>query len=130
MPIRGDDLATYRMLPERFAIGEATAARIDATRLAGGRVVAVGTTTVRALESAAADGACLWPCVGEAALFIRPGHHFRVVDALLTNFHLPRTPLLAMVAALAGWDWVRAAYEDAVARRYRFYSFGDAMLIT
>ena len=129
MPIRNDDLASYAMLPERYAIGEDVAARIDAVRAAGGRIVAVGTTTVRALESAAAaDRRAV--SSGEATLFIRPGHRFRVVDAMLTNFHLPRTPLLAMVAAFAGWDRVRAAYEEAVARGYRFYSFGDAMLIT
>jgi len=130
MPIRNDDLGSYTMLPERYAIGDATAARIAAVRAAGGRIVAVGTTTVRALESVAAATERLESSSGEAALFIRPGHRFRIVDAMLTNFHLPRTPLLAMVAALAGWDRIRAAYEEAVDCRYRFYSFGDAMLIT
>jgi S-adenosylmethionine:tRNA ribosyltransferase-isomerase len=103
-------------------------AAIAATRDRGGRVVAVGTTTVRALESAAARGP-LCAQAGEADLLITPGHAFRVVDALVTNFHLPRTSLLALVSALAGWDRVRAAYEDAVRERYRFYSFGDAMLV-
>jgi S-adenosylmethionine:tRNA ribosyltransferase-isomerase len=92
--------------------------------------VAVGTTSVRALESAVEAEGTLRGGAGETTLFIQPGHRFRVVDALLTNFHLPRTPLLAMVAALAGWERIRAAYETAVRERYRFYSFGDAMLIS
>lgn len=129
LPIRGGDLATYRMAPERYVLSPAAADRIRATRAGGGRVVAVGTTTVRALESAAASGP-LRAGMAEAALFIQPGHRFRVVDALLTNFHLPRTPLLALVVAFAGWEAVRRAYAEAVAARYRFYSFGDAMLVT
>jgi S-adenosylmethionine:tRNA ribosyltransferase-isomerase len=128
MPIRGGDLAAYTMAPERYVVPEETVARIAATRAAGGRIVAVGTTTVRTLESAAADGT-LRSGAGAAALFIRPGHRFQVVDALLTNFHLPRTPLLALVAALTGWERLRAAYDVAVRERYRFYSYGDAMLI-
>jgi len=128
-PIRNDDLDGYRMAPERVVLGGEAVAAITRARAEGRRVVAVGTTVVRALESAAADGA-LVPRQGEAHLFIAPGHAFRVVDALLTNFHLPRTPLLAMVAALAGWDRIRAAYEVAVHARYRFYSYGDAMLIS
>jgi S-adenosylmethionine:tRNA ribosyltransferase-isomerase len=129
LPIRGDDLATYRMAPERFAIGVEAAGAIAAARRDGRRVVAIGTTTVRALESAAASGP-LAAGEGEADAFIAPGHAFRVVDALLTNFHLPRTPLLAMVAALAGWERLRAAYDEAVRARYRFYSYGDAMLVS
>jgi S-adenosylmethionine:tRNA ribosyltransferase-isomerase len=129
LPIRGGELTGYEMAPEHFALPAAAVDRILATRGAGGRVVAVGTTTVRALESAAAGGS-LRAGPGDAALFIQPGHAFRVVDALLTNFHLPRTPLLALVAALAGADLLRAAYDEAVHRRYRFYSYGDAMLIT
>jgi S-adenosylmethionine:tRNA ribosyltransferase-isomerase len=129
LPIRGGDLATYTMAPERFEVSAVTVDRIAGVRDAGGRVVAVGTTTVRALESAATIGS-LRAGAGDAALFIRPGHRFRVVDALLTNFHLPRTPLLALVAALAGTDLLRDAYAEAVRERYRFYSYGDAMLIT
>src|SRR5262249_33019245 len=129
LPIRGGDLAGYDMAPERFTLPSATVERIAVTRAAGGRVVAVGTTTVRALESAAAGGSRR-PGRGAAALFTRPGHEFLIVDALLTNFHLPRTPLLALVAALAGTDLLRAAYEEAVRERYRFYSYGDAMLVT
>ncbi len=129
LPVRGDDLAAYRMAPEAYALPEATAARLLAVRRAGGRVVAVGTTTVRALESAAHDGE-LRPGTGRAALFIQPGHDFRAVDAILTNFHLPRTPLLALVAAFAGRELLLRAYAEAVAARYRFYSYGDAMLLT
>ncbi|HYR96635.1 MAG TPA: tRNA preQ1(34) S-adenosylmethionine ribosyltransferase-isomerase QueA [Candidatus Binatus sp.] len=129
MPLRGDELAEHKMAPERYEIPEATAEAINAARAGRRRIVAVGTTAVRALETAAAGGV-LRAGAGEASLFIHPGHRFRVVDALLTNFHLPRSPLLALVAALAGWDRIRAAYEEAVRMRYRFYSFGDAMLIT
>src|SRR5262249_19485882 len=121
-------LERFTMEGERFDLPAATAARIATTRAAGGRIVAVGTTTVRALESAA-RGEALVPGPGTAELFIRPGHSFRAVDALRTNFHLPRSPLLAVVAAFAGWERLRAAYEDAITRAYRFYSFGDAMLI-
>jgi S-adenosylmethionine:tRNA ribosyltransferase-isomerase len=128
MPIREGSLDEYEMESERYDLPAATLERIEATRAAGGRIVAVGTTTVRALESAAArDRLDAGP--GTASLFIRPGHRFAIVDALLTNFHLPRTPLLALVAALAGWPLVRRAYETAVAERYRFYSYGDAMLV-
>ncbi len=129
LPIRGGDLATYRMEPERYELGEAAVAAITETRAGGGRVVAVGTTTVRTLESVAADGP-LRAGAGRAACFIQPGHRFRVVDAMLTNFHLPRTPLLALVAAFAGWEALRAAYAEAVRARSRFARFGDAMLLT
>jgi len=128
-PIRSDSLATHVMAAERYAVPEETAARVNTARESGRRVVAVGTTTVRALEAAGADGR-LRAGAGATGLFICPGHRFQIVDALLTNFHLPRSPLLALVAALAGWDVVRDAYAEAVRRRYRFYSFGDAMLIT
>jgi S-adenosylmethionine:tRNA ribosyltransferase-isomerase len=128
-PIRGDDLSTYRMAPERFVIGAVAAAAIRRARAQGRRIVAVGTTTVRTLESVAARGD-VDPGKGLADLFIAPGHQFRLTDAMLTNFHLPRTPLLAMVAALAGWSRLHAAYEEAVRARYRFYSYGDAMLVS
>ena len=117
------------MAAEPYDLPADTSAAVARARAGGGRVVAVGTTTVRALESAGAGGD-LVTGPGLADLFIRPGHRFRVVDALLTNFHLPGSPLLALVAAFAGWERVRAAYEEAVRRGYRFYSFGDAMLIT
>jgi S-adenosylmethionine:tRNA ribosyltransferase-isomerase len=127
LPLRAD-LETARMEAEPYDVPEETVTRVATTRARGGRIIAVGTTTVRALESAAAEGE-LRAGAGSAALFIRPGHRFRVVDALLTNFHLPRSPLLALVAALAGWDRIRDAYAEAVAAGYRFYSYGDAMLI-
>ncbi|TMA55761.1 MAG: tRNA preQ1(34) S-adenosylmethionine ribosyltransferase-isomerase QueA [Deltaproteobacteria bacterium] len=128
-PIRTDGLEAHVMAPERYVVPAGTADGVNRARVAGRRVVAVGTTTVRTLEAAGVDGG-LHAGPGETDLFIRPGHRFRQVDALLTNFHLPRSPLLALVAAFAGWEGVRAAYEEAVRRRYRFYSFGDAMLIT
>jgi S-adenosylmethionine:tRNA ribosyltransferase-isomerase len=128
LPIRGDDLEGFRMAPERFEIGAEGAAALRRALTEDRRIVAVGTTVVRALESAAAMGD-LAARSGTADLFIAPGHRFRVVGGLLTNFHLPRTPLLALVAALAGWERLRAAYEEAVRERYRFYSYGDAMLI-
>lgn len=128
LPIRSDDLDSFAIEGESYELPAATVAAIAAARAARGRVVAVGTTTVRALESAW-DAPSLRAGEGEARIFIRPGHRFQVVDALLTNFHLPRSTLLALVAAFAGWERIRAAYEEAVAQRYRFYSFGDAMLI-
>ena len=128
LPIRDGDLAGYLMEPERYRIPADTVERIAETKRRGGRVIAIGTTTVRAIESAASGGE-LVAGAGEAGLFIRPGHTFRVVDGLFTNFHLPKTPLLAMVAAFVSWDHLRHVYETAVAERYRFYSFGDAMLL-
>jgi S-adenosylmethionine:tRNA ribosyltransferase-isomerase len=129
LPIRDGELDTYAMEGERFDLPETTVEAIHETQRRGGRVVAVGTTTTRALEAAAAGGA-LRSGPGLATLFIAPGYRFRVVDTLLTNFHLPRTPLLALVAAFAGWPLMQRAYETAVEARYRFYSYGDAMLIT
>jgi S-adenosylmethionine:tRNA ribosyltransferase-isomerase len=129
LPIRVDDLDEHVMMPEHYEVPATTAARVNDARRAGRRIVAVGTTTVRALECAAVAGE-VCAGAGEARLFIRPGYRFRVVDALLTNFHLPRSPLLALVTAIAGWDRIREAYEEAVRMRYRFYSFGDAMLVT
>jgi S-adenosylmethionine:tRNA ribosyltransferase-isomerase len=129
LPLRDADLETAVVASERYELPPITVDRIRAAQARGSRIVAVGTTTVRALESAAVDGR-LRAGAGEAELFIRPGHDFRVADALLTNFHLPRSSLLALVAAFAGWERTQAAYADAVRLRYRFYSFGDAMLIT
>jgi S-adenosylmethionine:tRNA ribosyltransferase-isomerase len=117
------------MHSERFEVPVATVDAVAAARRRGGRVIAVGTTVVRSLESAAAGGT-LVPCAGETDIFIRPGHQFRVVDALLTNFHLPESTLLILVAAFAGREAVLAAYHHAIARRYRFYSYGDAMFVT
>jgi S-adenosylmethionine:tRNA ribosyltransferase-isomerase len=128
-PVRVKDLAKHRMHGERYDIPPATVAAIEAARKRRGKLVAVGTTTVRCLEaSAAVRGA---PVAGEAEtdLFITPGFGFRVVDRLVTNFHLPRSTLLVLVSAFAGLEPVRKAYRHAVEQRYRFYSYGDAMLV-
>ncbi len=127
-PVRVDDLKTHRMHPERVTVSEDLCTQIAATRSRGGRVAAIGTTVVRALESAAAGGALI-PFDGDTRLFITPGYEFRVVDALLTNFHLPESTLLMLVAAFGGYDAVMAAYRHAVTARYRFFSYGDAMLL-
>ena len=130
-PVRVEDPARHRMHSEWFEVGAATAAALASTRRAGGRVVAVGTTTLRALESAAlrsGDGS-VQPCSGETELFVTPGFEFRAADLLLTNFHLPRSTLLMLVSAFAGFEPVRALYRHAVQERYRFFSYGDAMLL-
>ena len=128
-PVRVEEVTRHRMDPERFRIPEGTARAVKEARARGGRVVAVGTTTVRALESAADEGATLRAGEGQATLFITPGYRFRVVDGLLTNFHLPGTTLLMLVSAFAGRERVLAAYREATAGGYRFYSYGDAMVI-
>jgi S-adenosylmethionine:tRNA ribosyltransferase-isomerase len=128
-PLRVDDLREHRMHPEVASVSEELCRRIEAARARGGRVVAVGTTVVRALESAAAGGA-LRPYDGETRLFIYPGYDFKAVNALVTNFHLPESTLLMLVCAFGGYERVMAAYRHAVARRYRFFSYGDAMFIT
>jgi len=127
-PVATESLDEHRMHDERYTIPAATVAAIAAARERGGRVIAVGTTTLRALEAAAASGT-LAAGPGETALFITPGYRFRVVDRLLTNFHLPRSTLLMLVSAFAGYDTIRAAYAHAIRQRYRFYSYGDAMLL-
>jgi S-adenosylmethionine:tRNA ribosyltransferase-isomerase len=128
LPVRGDDLDAHRMHAERYDVSPEAADAIAACRARGGRVVAVGTTSVRTLESAF-DGARVAPGPGRTALFVRPGHAFRTVDALVTNFHLPRSTLLMLVCAFGGTERVLAAYREAVARGYRFFSYGDAMLL-
>ncbi len=128
-PMQGDDLAAHRMHSERYRIPPETAAAVAAARERGGRVVAVGTTTLRALESAADEQGKLAPGEAETALFVTPGFAFRVVDRLLTNFHLPKSTLLVLVSAFAGFDRIRGAYAHAIARKYRFFSYGDAMLL-
>lgn len=127
-PLRPAQLAKGRLHAERFELSAATAARVNETRSRGGRVVAVGTTTARVLESCAAHGGVAARS-GETSLFLRPGSRFRVCDALLTNFHLPRSSLLLLVCAFAGREPVLAAYAEAIRRGYRFYSYGDAMLL-
>jgi S-adenosylmethionine:tRNA ribosyltransferase-isomerase len=123
-PVRSKDLTGHRMASERFSVPADTATAIARARNAGGRVIAVGTTTVRALETTGGEAGA-----GETELFIVPGHRFRVVDSLITNFHLPRSSLLALVMAFAGVERTRRAYAWAVAQRFRFYSYGDAMWI-
>jgi S-adenosylmethionine:tRNA ribosyltransferase-isomerase len=126
--VRAERIAEHRMHSEWFEVGAATVDAIRATRAAGGRVVAVGTTTVRSLESAARGG-MLVPITGETDIFITPGFEFRVVDRLITNFHLPRSTLMMLVSAFAGHAHVMALYRHAVAQGYRFFSYGDAMLL-
>jgi S-adenosylmethionine:tRNA ribosyltransferase-isomerase len=126
-PVRALDIADHQMHVERLSVSAAACDAVGAARRRGGRVVAVGTTSVRALETAAADGT-LAPYEGDTRLFITPGYQFRVVDALLTNFHLPESTLLMLVCAFAGQRSVMAAYRHAVEARYRFFSYGDAML--
>ncbi|MCS6798978.1 MAG: tRNA preQ1(34) S-adenosylmethionine ribosyltransferase-isomerase QueA [Myxococcota bacterium] len=128
-PLRAPSLDAHRMHAERFEISEAAARAVAQARAENRAVVAVGTTVVRTLESAACGDGHVRPGSASTHLFIRPPHRFAVVDALLTNFHLPRSTLLALVMALGGVKAVRAAYAEAVARRYRFYSYGDAMLV-
>jgi S-adenosylmethionine:tRNA ribosyltransferase-isomerase len=128
-PVRTEDPRAHRLHAERVTVGQDACAAVAATRARRGRVVAVGTTVVRSLE-AAAQGDELAPFAGETELFILPGYRFRVVDALVTNFHLPESSLLMLVCAFAGQDTVLAAYRHAVASRYRFFSYGDAMYLT
>jgi len=128
-PVRTHDLAEHRMHCERYVIPPATVDAITATREKGGRVIAVGTTSLRALEAAACHGE-LVAGEGETELFILPGFRFRVVDALITNFHLPRSTLLMLVSAFAGMETIRRAYAHAIDQGYRFFSYGDAMFLT
>ncbi len=127
-PLRHEQVARNRLHAERLRVSEATAAAVSSTRAAGGRVIAVGTTSVRALEAASVDGE-IEAVDSETELFIRPGYRFRSVDAMLTNFHLPRSSLLMLVAAFAGHERIMRAYRHAIAEAYRFFSYGDAMLL-
>ncbi len=127
-PVRVDNIADHRMHSERYNVPQTTVETIAAARKAGGRVLAVGTTALRALESASRSGA-LKAGGGETDLFVTPGFNFRTVDRLLTNFHLPKSTLLMLVSAFGGVDTIRNAYAHAIAKRYRFFSYGDAMLI-
>ena len=127
-PVRVDELSEHRMHSEWLNVGAALVEQVRRTRANGGRVVAVGTTVVRALESALRDGE-LQPFAGETSIFILPGYRIRSVDALLTNFHLPESTLLMLVSAFAGRQRIMAAYAHAIRERYRFFSYGDAMLL-
>jgi S-adenosylmethionine:tRNA ribosyltransferase-isomerase len=128
-PVRTENLAEHKMHSEWFEVSAHTVAAIDRTRAAGGRIVAVGTTTLRALESAAISGQ-LAAGSRDTDIFITPGFAFRVVDVLVTNFHLPRSTLMMLVSAFAGHEHVMALYRHAIEQRYRFFSYGDAMLLT
>jgi S-adenosylmethionine:tRNA ribosyltransferase-isomerase len=128
-PVEVDDLADHPMHAERFEVPEALVQAVKEVKVAGGAVWAVGTTAVRALESAVDPKGRLQPGTGETRLFITPGYRFKVVDRMITNFHLPRSTLLMLVSAFAGTGRIQAAYRHAVAERYRFYSYGDAMLL-
>ena len=127
-PVRVERIAEHRMHSEWFEVPQATVDAIAAARERGGRVVAVGTTTIRSLESAARGGA-LQACTGDTDIFITPGFEFRVVDRLITNFHLPRSTLMMLISAFAGHAHVMALYRYAIERRYRFFSYGDSMLL-
>jgi S-adenosylmethionine:tRNA ribosyltransferase-isomerase len=128
-PVRERDIRKHRLEKEFYSVEQKTAEAINKVKERGGRVVAVGTTVVRALETAAGPEGKIRTGQGETDLLIIPGFSFRVVDALVTNFHLPRSSLLFLVSALAGLKLVKNAYEAAIEKRYRFYSYGDAMLI-
>lgn len=128
-PVRVKNIAEHRMHTERYHVPQATAEAIAATRGRGGRIVAVGTTSLRTLEAAADDAGHVKVGAGETALFITPGYRFRVVDRLITNFHLPKSTLLMLVSAFGGLNEIRATYRHAIDAGYRFFSYGDAMLI-
>lgn len=128
-PVREEIVEAHRMHEEFFTVSRDAALTINSSRQKGGKLMAVGTTVVRTLESAADESGMVRECQGSTDLFIYPGYRFKVVDALITNFHLPRSTLLMLVCAFGGRDLIMKAYAEAVARRYRFFSFGDAMLI-
>lgn len=128
-PVKVDNVDEHHMHAEFYQIEESQARMINETRQAGGRIIAVGTTSCRTLESAADETGVLYAGSGWTDIFIYPGYDFKMVDGLVTNFHLPESTLLMLVSALAGRERVMAAYEEAVRERYRFFSFGDAMFI-
>jgi S-adenosylmethionine:tRNA ribosyltransferase-isomerase len=129
LPVKADDTADHRMHSEWGRIDAETATRLNAARAAGGRLIAVGTTSLRLLESAADEGGTIRPFEGDTAIFITPGYRFRAVDGLMTNFHLPKSTLFMLVSALMGLERMQAAYAHAIAHEYRFYSYGDSSLL-
>ena len=129
LPVKTEDIAEHRMHAETGEVSAATAAALNAARAAGGRIVAVGTTALRLLESAAGEDDVIRPFAGDTSIFITPGYRFRTAAGLITNFHLPRSTLFMLVSAFAGQATMRAAYEHAIAAGYRFYSYGDASLL-
>jgi S-adenosylmethionine:tRNA ribosyltransferase-isomerase len=128
-PVKTDDVRDHRMHAETYEIPEDAVRAIRTARDAGGRIVAVGTTSLRALEASAAETGDVTAGTRSTSIFVYPPYRFRVVDALITNFHLPKSTLLMLAAAFAGRERILAAYEEAIAREYRFYSFGDAMFL-
>ena len=128
-PVKVDDVENHHMHSEFYMISEEAAGKINRAKENGGRVICVGTTSCRTIESAADENGRLSACSGWTEIFIYPGYQFKILDALITNFHLPESTLVMLVSALAGREHVLAAYEEAVRERYRFFSFGDAMLI-
>jgi S-adenosylmethionine:tRNA ribosyltransferase-isomerase len=129
LPVKTDDIAAHQMHPEWGEVSAGTAAALNAARARGGRIVCVGTTALRLLESAADPDGTVGPFAAETAIFITPGYRFRAADVLLTNFHLPKSTLFMLVSAFAGLETMRAAYGHAVQAEYRFYSYGDASLL-
>jgi S-adenosylmethionine:tRNA ribosyltransferase-isomerase len=129
LPVKAEDTSGHRMHAEWGRIDAATAERLNAVRASGRRVIAVGTTSLRLLESAADEGGTIHPFEGDTAIFITPGYCFKAIDGLLTNFHLPKSTLFMLVSALMGVDVMKSAYAHAIARGYRFYSYGDASLL-
>jgi S-adenosylmethionine:tRNA ribosyltransferase-isomerase len=129
LPVKTEDTAEHRMHSEWSSIAEETAQALNAARRRGGRIVAVGTTSLRLLESAARDNGTIVPFSGDTSIFITPGYRFKAVDLLMTNFHLPRSTLFMLVSAFSGLDTMRAAYGHAVEAGYRFYSYGDGNLL-
>jgi len=129
LPVKAEDTDDHRMHAEFGRISEATAARLNAARAAGGRIIAVGTTVLRLLESAVDEAGVIHPFAGDTDIFITPGYRFRTIDGLMTNFHLPRSTLMMLVSALMGRERMLAAYAHAIAERYRFYSYGDSSLL-
>ena len=128
-PVEVEDVNEHKMHTESYEIDEAAAAKLNAVKTRGGRIIAVGTTSVRTLETVAGRFGAFRPCTGETSIFIYPGYQFLAVDGLITNFHLPRSTLLMLVSAFAGKSEIMKAYEHAIEEKYRFFSFGDAMLI-
>ena len=129
LPVKADDTDAHRMHSEWGRIDAATAERLNAVRAAGGRIVAVGTTSLRLLESATGEDGQVQPFEGDTAIFITPGYRFKAVDGLMTNFHLPRSTLFMLVSALMGLETMQSAYRHAIAEGYRFYSYGDSSLL-
>jgi S-adenosylmethionine:tRNA ribosyltransferase-isomerase len=129
LPVRVENIAEHVMLTEIGEVPQAAADAIQRTRVRGGRVIGVGTTVTRILETATSDNGVVKPFAGETTLFITPGYRFKAIDRLFTNFHLPKSTLFMLVSAFAGLDRMRAAYAHAIASGYRFYSYGDACLL-